>query len=89
MINFPPEFVATRYPGYYWNIEKQTLYSIKVTGELREMERSKPCRFNHMFDGYKISVKGFRTGYTMDYLRKLTPSDTVVSVATRYDEAGW
>jgi hypothetical protein len=32
MVVMPDEFVATRYPGYFWNTDDQKLYSIKVTG---------------------------------------------------------
>jgi hypothetical protein len=80
MITFPEHFVATRFPGYYWNVETQKLYSIKVTGVLTELKRSKPCYFNRQFEGYQVSVKGFRRLLDMPYLRSLKPKDSVIPV---------
>jgi hypothetical protein len=73
MITFPKEFVATKYPGYYWNIEDEKLYSIKVTGMLRPLAFQKPNFFNHGFAGYKVSVNGQKRYLYLDYLKRLTP----------------
>lgn len=76
MVTFPPQFVATRYPGYFWNVDTQTLYTAKL-GVLKEMKRDKPSHFNHQFDGYRVSVNGHRRCLRIEYLRSLTPSPSV------------
>lgn len=81
MITFPHEFTATKYPGYFWNVEKKELYSIKVTGELRKLKRVKSSHFNRYFDGYVVSHRGCRRHLTMEYLQSLKTIDTVIPVA--------
>lgn len=76
MVTLPPQFAATRFPGYFWNVDTQTLYTAKL-GVLREMKRDKPSHFNHMFDGYRVSVNGVRRGMRIEYLRSLTLTDSV------------
>ena len=73
MIVFPPEFVPTRYPGYFWNTAEKKLYSIKVTGELRPLKFDKGgCFFGkNIQPGYRVSVKGERRKMTMAYLGAL------------------
>lgn len=80
MITFPKEFVATKYPGYFWNIADKQLYSIKVTGVLRPLKRCKPCFYNHGFDGYQISVNGRKRYLHTEYLSKLTPKREKIPV---------
>lgn len=84
MVTLPPQFVATKYPGYFWNTATKTLYTAK-NGVLKEMKRSRPCRFNFMFDGYKVSVNGQRRLLRMNYLQSLTPGDSVFPVWTPPD----
>lgn len=74
MVTLPIDFVATRYPGYFWNVVEKKLYSLKVTGELKPMAFFKGGTFYGVRHdpGYKISVNGVRRKYTMDYLNKLT-----------------
>ena len=81
MVVLPSEFVATKYPGYFWNVNDQKLYSVKVTGELRLMKFMPPCRWNHFVLGYRVSVRGDRRTLTMDYLEKLTSTPQVFPVA--------
>ena len=76
MITLPPQFAATRFPGYFWNVDTQTLYTAKL-GVLREMRRDRPSYFNHMFDGYRVSVNGKRKCLNIEYLRSLTRADSV------------
>ena len=73
MVTLPVEFVATRFPGYFWNVEEQKLYSIKVTGELKPMAFQKGGTFGwvKVEPGYQISVKGQKRRYTMKYLTAL------------------
>ena len=73
MITFPPEFVATKYPGYFWNINDEKLYSIKVTGMLRPLKFNKPNRWNQGFTGYKVSVNGRHRYLHLEYLKTLSP----------------
>lgn len=81
MVTLPKEFVATRFPGYFWNIETQTLYSLKVGGVLREMKRCKPNRWNRWHEeGYRVSHEGRNRNLFMSYLTKLEPSDSEIPV---------
>ena len=79
MVTLPPQFVATRFPGYFWNVDTQTLYTAKL-GVLRELKRDRPTPFNHMFEGYRVSVDGFRRKLPLRYLHKLTPNDSVFPI---------
>jgi len=85
MVTLPPQFVATKYPGYFWNLEDKRLYSVKITGMLRPLAHTKPNRWNRLWDwnetgGYKVSVNGSRRWLTDSHLAKLTPSDSVVPI---------
>ena len=77
MVRFPSEYVKTKFPGYYWNVETQELYTIKVTGVLRPMKKHKAfCGYaNGTFldikEGYGISVNGIRRSLTVEYLKTL------------------
>ncbi len=73
MITFPPEFVTTCYPGYFWNTATQRLYSIKVTGELHELKYYKPSYWTNWIEGYHVSVRGKRKWLTIQYLKELNP----------------
>lgn len=76
MVVLPPEFVKTRFPGYFWSTKKKTLYSIKVTGELRPLVFFKGGRYSgyDLSPGYRISHKGVRHLLTMEYLNGLQPT---------------
>ena len=79
MITFPKDFVATRYPGYFWNLKEQKLYSIKVTGTLRPLVGpSKPNQFNRFTTAYQISVGGRRRSLPIEILKKLKPTNSVI-----------
>ncbi len=71
MITFPPEFVTTKYPGYFWNTVTKRLFSIKVSGELRELQFQKANRWNNHREGYRVSVKGEKRILTLEYLKTL------------------
>lgn len=70
MITFPPEFVTTKYPGYYWNTITQRLYTIKVTGELRELHKPH-SNFTKGKDVYAVSYKGIRRWILVSELKAL------------------
>lgn len=82
MVTLPKEFVATRYPGYFWNVVERKLYSLKVTGELHPMAFHKGGRFYGRIiePGYSISVNGRKRKYTMEYLGSLKATDTIQEI---------
>lgn len=82
MVTLPKEFVATRYPGYFWNVAEKRLYSIKVTGELRPMALQRGGTFyGHVVEpGYQISVGGFKRRYTMKYLTSLKLTNQIQEI---------
>lgn len=87
MVTLPKEFVATKYPGYFWNITDKRLYSVKVAGELTPLTFSKANRWNHYVAGYKVSVRGEKRTLSIDYLHKLTPKNSVFPVAKELELA--
>ena len=73
MISLPKGFVSTKYPGYFWNVDDETLYSVKVHGSLKPMVMQKASMWNNGMANYKVSVRGkHRILYVKD-LEKLTP----------------
>jgi hypothetical protein len=82
MVTLPVEFVATKYPGYFWNVKEKKLYSLKVTGELKPMAYFKGGTFYGVRHepGYKLSVNGRRRKYTMDYLNGLTATSAIQEI---------
>jgi hypothetical protein len=82
MVTLPKDFVATRYPGYFWNVTEKKLYSLKVTGELHPLSFFKGGTFNGVRyePGYKISVNGVRRKYTMQYLGKLKATNDIQEI---------
>lgn len=86
MVTLPPQFVATMYPGYFWNLETKTLFSIKVAGELRELKLLKKGWtpwgvYNE--DCYQVSVQGENRYLAVSYLNTLQPGDSVIGIVTR------
>jgi hypothetical protein len=77
MVTLPPTFTATRFPGYFWDVESLTLYSIK-SGVLLEMKPVVPNYFNDHRAGYRISNKGQRKFMSLNYLMKLEVKDSVI-----------
>ena len=72
MVTLPIEFVATKYPGYFWNTETQTLFSLKIDGVLKELKMVYPNHFNMIrMPGYRVSVKGRRRHLSIGYLKDL------------------
>lgn len=76
MITFPAEYVATKYPGYFWNTLTDKLYSIKVTGALRPLTFQK-ANYWRPEAGYAVSVNGKKRTLKLSYLRTLSPSPQV------------
>lgn len=84
MVTLPPPFTATKYPGYFWNIEEKKLYSIKQSGELKELKMQNPNRWNHIpMPGYIVSFKGRRKYLAIGYLNKLVLEDSEIKAHSR------
>lgn len=81
MITLPPEFIATRIPGYFWNTRTQSLFTLKGGGVLRELVITKPNPFNHIREpGYRVSHLGQRRWLMISYLQSLRQFDTTIPV---------
>lgn len=82
MVTLPKDFVATRYPGYFWNVVERKLYSLKVMGELKPMTFFKGGTWYGVTHepGYKLSVNGVRRKYTMGYLNSLKSTTDVQEI---------
>ena len=85
MVTLPKDFVATRYPGYFWNAVECKLYSLKVTGELRPMAFHKGGNFGwvRVEPGYQISVNGRKRRFTMGYLESLTATNEIQEIGVK------
>ena len=81
MVTLPPEFVATKYPGYFWNIGDKKLYSVKVSGELRRMAMRNHWQYTFGQDAYSISIKGRKKTLFVRDLQRLVPTPQVFPVA--------
>lgn len=82
MVTLPNEFVAVKYPGYFWNLTDKKLYSLKVSGILKKLAGPyKPNSFNHLNEpAYKVSVNGSRKILTVSYLQNLKSVNSVIPV---------
>jgi len=74
MITLPPQFIEHKYPGYFFNVIDNRLYSIKIDGILKPLRsyslffvNNKPVKIKH----YQISHKGKRKHVTLDSLMLL------------------
>lgn len=79
MIVFPSEFVKLKYPGYFWNTQNKTLYSIKVGGYLRPLKKYPALKMmtnGIRLDrpaGYNLSVNGVRRFVSEHSLMGIAP----------------
>lgn len=80
MVTLPKDFVAIRYPGYFWNLKENRLYSMKVTGVLKPLAGPyKPNPFNnYTCPMYQISVDGQKRSIGTDYLKKLKAANSTI-----------
>lgn len=71
MITFPDGFVATKFPGYFWNTTDEKLYTMKVTGVLRPMRISDPpALYEDDRASYRVSVNGVRRRLTTAQIKR-------------------
>ena len=77
MITFPDGFVATRFPGYFWNTTDEKLYTMKVTGVLRPMRISTPPPDQPDRASYRVSVNGVRRRLTTAQIKRILVRVTV------------
>lgn len=76
----PQEFVATKLPGYFWNVKTKQLFTAKL-GVLRQIKVSKPNRWNKLTEpAYRVSHEGHRRYLFESYLSKLQPKASVFPV---------
>lgn len=81
MIKFPDEFVATQYPGYFWNVNNRRLYTIKVSGVLQPLRQYSANRWqNQPGEHYRISHQGKRQILLVANLARLRIQDQTVPV---------
>lgn len=73
------------YPGYFWSIEDQQLYSIKVTGALKPLkmrrqlwsrESGKAVLQEKNVPHYTVSMKGKRQVLTVQRIRRLAGDES-------------
>ena len=79
MIVFPSDFVKTMYPGYFWNVNTQKLYSIK-SGKVKELKLNSgtyPIRpHGQMGPHYQVSVEGRKRYLLVEKLKKTNHTNT-------------
>lgn len=80
-IKLPDNFIPTRYPGYYWDIKNKLLYSIKGSGELKQLKLQKGGYYRFGLNKkipphYAVSYKGWKKTYSLEYLNSLTKPET-------------
>ncbi len=77
MVTLPSKFTATKFPGYFWNTETQTLFSLKIGGVLKELQLITPNHFTQLH-GYRVSHLGVRRCLPLKYLNTLKIEDSEI-----------
>ena len=90
MVTLPENLTATKFPGYFWDIKEEILYSMKIEGVLKELTKIPfgrlKCFTPHAWRMdcdifcYRISVKGKPKYYTDRYLYSLKIEDSEIPV---------
>lgn len=76
MVKLPDGFIATKFPGYFFNTNNDTLYSIKIEGVLKPLRLVHPNRWNRLTGPcFYVSHKGIRKAYSLDKLKTLAEND--------------
>ena len=78
MVTLPSNFVATKYPGYFWNLKEQKLYTMKISGVLRVLKKSLPNQWNFFKESYRISHQGHRRTLEVSYLKTLVDKNSII-----------
>jgi hypothetical protein len=80
----PAGFVATKWPGYFWDMLNEKFYSMKVDGILKEMKHHKSFwprgRWGELPAGWGISVNGRKRRVTRQEMQKLFPTPSLIPV---------
>lgn len=89
MINFPRNFRALKnFPGYFWNVNNKRLYTMKVTGVLRELKLQKPFH-NHMISidepYYSVSKNGQRKVLRLSRIPNMLEIPHTIPVQEKFD----
>lgn len=79
MVSLPQEFVATKYPGYFWNTKTRQLFTAKL-GILRPLQKRLPSVYNEYRTGWQVSVNGRRRFMEYSALCALKPRNSVFPV---------
>lgn len=94
-VELPEGFVKTRYNGYFWNVNEQALYSIKVKGILRKLKKQTDIRRYFVYGPetmhlslpdefyYRVSVNGKMRTMTDHYLKSLNIAGGTIPVDKR------
>ena len=68
-VNLPENFVATKFPGYFYKVDENKVYSIK-SGVLKPMRIYKPNYWNKQrMDFVVISHRGHRHQLVLEQLK--------------------
>lgn len=90
MVTLPENLTATKYPGYFWDVNEHVLYSLKVGGVLKPLKR-RDVRYlaRHVMWAWRldcdqfywqISVDGRKRIFTDKYLKGLKLEDSEIPV---------
>lgn len=79
MNTIPSELIAVPgYHGYFWHPTEQVVYSIKVDGILKPLAKTRGWshpKFGWLAPGFQLSRRGRKRHVSIDFLKKLTPTD--------------
>jgi len=84
MILLPKGFVETCCAGYFWNIKRKQLYSLKKAGTLTALKHVSGNSWNNGEGGYYVSHQGRKYKLNDSYLAKLTEGTEEFPVHHRY-----
>lgn len=78
-VTLPPELVAIKFPGYFFHVVEQQLYSLK-SGVLKPLHRHNGNPWNDYHPGYTISHKGVKIYMREDWLISKTKQPQLTTV---------
>ena len=81
MVTLPKDFVAIKYPGYFWHLTEKRLYSVKIGGILRPLAKPSPPNYwNRGVSMYRLSVSGSHRYIAVEKLKLLKPKNSIIPV---------